>query len=164
MSAFPQRHPRVFATLLLVLVGGSGFGLGFAADRALFHYRFAKAMATGRLPREPVFPDRARILDRMVHELDLTPDQEAKVDSLLAEQTDSLHILMTRMRSDFRDLSSGTRARINGVLTDAQRGRLPRTAARLPEDFPLGPGSQVPPDTTGASLPPPKPGASNPSQ
>ena len=142
MSGFPQRHPRLFATLLLVLVGGSGFGLGFAADRALFHYRFARAMATGRLPREPVFPDRARILDRMVHELDLTPDQEAKVDSLLAEQTDSLHILMTRMRSDFRDLSAGTRARIDALLTDSQRGRLPRTGGRLPDDFPLGPGPQ----------------------
>jgi len=61
MSPFPQRHPRIFATLLLLLVGGAGFGVGFAADRALFHYRFARAMATGRLPREPVFPDRARI-------------------------------------------------------------------------------------------------------
>lgn len=156
MSPFPQRHPRLFATLLLVLVGGSGFGLGFAADRALFHYRFARAMATGRLPREPVFPDRARILDRMVHELDLNSDQEAKVDSLLAEQTDSLHVLMTRMRADFRDLSAGTRARIDALLTESQRRRLPRTGGRLPEDFPLGPGPQ--PDSTAPGTPQPQPG------
>ncbi|HTO73049.1 MAG TPA: hypothetical protein VMJ30_04485 [Gemmatimonadales bacterium] len=148
MSVFQYRHPRIFATLLLVVVLGAGFGLGFAADRALFHYRFAKAMATGRLPREPVFPDRQRILDKMVRELELTPDQEAKVDSLLAEQNDSLHILMTRMRSDFRDLSAGTRARINGVLTSSQRAKLPRTGGRIPADeFPIGPvpGPGAPP-------------------
>jgi hypothetical protein len=135
-----RRNPRMFATLMLCLIGGAGFALGFAADRAVFHYRFARAMAVGRLPREPVFPDRARILDRMVEDLDLTPVQQAQVDSLLAEQTDSLHVLMTRMRTDFRDLSAGTRARIDSVLTDSQRVRLPRTGSRIPIEHEPVPG------------------------
>lgn len=137
-----RTNPRIFATLMLLLVGGAGFALGFAADRAVFHYRFARAMATGRLPREPVFPDRARILDRMIEDLDLTPAQQAQVDSLLAEQTDSLHVLMTRMRTDFRDLSAGTRARIDSVLTDSQRVRLPRATSRIPIEHEPTPGER----------------------
>ncbi|MEO8032423.1 MAG: hypothetical protein ABJC74_16810 [Gemmatimonadota bacterium] len=156
MSLFSQRNPRIFATLLLVLLGGGGFGLGFAADRALFHYRFARAMATGRLPREPVFPDRARILDRMVEDLDLTPAQQAQVDSLLATQTDSLHVLMTRMRTNFRDLSARTRARIDSVLTDSQRVRLPRTSSRIPIEHEPEPGERRGIDREGnRNTPPP---------
>jgi hypothetical protein len=60
------------------------------------------------------------------------------------------------MRADFRDLSAGTRARIDALLTESQRRRLPRTGGRLPEDFPLGPGPQ--PDSTAPGTPQPQSG------
>ena len=132
---------RAMAVALLVVVGLAGIGLGFAADRLAWH----NARDVVRRPPPPSFGSfrgsgggggggrdghRDGMRERLVRELDLTPEQQRRVDSIMARQTEDFRRLREAMRPRFDSLLLEAQARLDSVLTPAQREKLKTLRAR----------------------------------
>src|SRR3954464_6857145 len=80
---------RAMAIALLVVVALAGMGLGFAADRLAFHHErgsgrrgmrdAGRGMRDGRHGGDGM-------RERLARELDLTPDQQRRVESIMKRQ------------------------------------------------------------------------------
>ncbi len=127
------------AGLLFALVGASGIVLGAALDRFLIHRRILHGFLGGRGPHEPPLEMRTHLVRWLSHKLDLTDAQQTQVDSILARQDSTLHLLMADMRPRFEGLASETHSKIEAVLTPDQRERFRSLGPRGP--FPLFPDS-----------------------
>ena len=128
---------REMALALLVVVALAGMGLGFAADRlATRHDRDG-----GRRPSPGLGPafgppdgggrrgggrrgggDGTR--ERFARELDLTPEQQRHVDSIMAEQMSDFRHLRESMKPRFDSVIATAQTRLDSVLTPAQREKL----------------------------------------
>jgi hypothetical protein len=100
------------ATLLLVVVFGAGAAVGAAID----HSRTAPPPALappGRPGRLPPY------LERM----DLTPDQHAKIKTILDAQRPKVDTVMSAVLPRLQALSDSTFAQIRGVLTPPQQSQ-----------------------------------------
>ena len=143
---------RAMAVALLVVVGLAGIGLGFAADRLALH----NARTMVHRPPPPSFGSfrgpggagvgngggggggggggreghRDGMRERLVRELDLTPEQQRRVDSIMARQTEDFRRLREAMRPRFDSLLLDAQARLDSVLTPAQREKLQALRAR----------------------------------
>jgi Spy/CpxP family protein refolding chaperone len=122
------------ALALLAVVGLAGMGLGFAADRlALRHQR-----STMRRPGAPggrgfgSVADERRggprrgegMRERFARELDLSPEQQRRVDSIMAQQMEDFGRIRATMQPRFDSLLATGQARLDSVLTPAQREKL----------------------------------------
>jgi Spy/CpxP family protein refolding chaperone len=127
------------ALALLIVVGLAGMGLGFAAERlALHRHRFVPYAAPrpgfppnemgGRRGRDGRPHDGMR--DRFARELDLTPEQQRRVDSIMNQQARDFRRLRAEMQPRFDSLLSHAQHGLDSVLTPAQRERLDRLRAR----------------------------------
>lgn len=133
---------RAMAIALLAVVGLAGIGLGFAADRLALHHergggrRFGpgdgggrgmwdagRGMRDGRRGGEGM-------RDRLARELDLTPDQQRRVDSIMGQQTRDFRRIREEMQPRFDSLLQRAQAGLDSVLTPAQRARLQSLRAR----------------------------------
>ena len=136
---------RAMAVALLVVVGLAGIGLGFAADRLALHngrnlvHRPAPSFGSFRGPgpggggggggggRDG---HRDGMRERLARELDLTPEQQRRVDSIMAQQMEDFRRLREAMRPRFDSLLLDAQARLDSVLTPAQREKLKALRAR----------------------------------
>lgn len=138
---------RAMAIALLAVVGLAGMGLGFAADRLALHHgrgggrRFGGGDGVGRgmwdAPRGMRDAGRGGMRDagrgmreRLAHELELTPDQQRRVDSIMAQQTRDFRRIREEMQPRFDSLLERAQAGLDAVLTPAQRARLQSLRAR----------------------------------
>ena len=123
---------RAQAAVLLALVALVGALAGVVADRAL-NDRWDGRGEPGGVRRAPppgaglwrweARPD-ARYADRLAARLNLSADQRARIDSILAEEQARVRELTREVAPQFRTIAEQTRSRIEGVLTDSQRERL----------------------------------------
>ena len=132
---------RAMAIALLAVVGLAGIGLGFAADRLALHHerggrRFGPGDGAGR-----VMWDGGRgmrdgrhggegMRERLARALDLTPDQQRRVDSIMSQQTRDFRRIREEMQPRFDSLLLRAQAGLDSVLTPAQRVRLQSLRAR----------------------------------
>ena len=143
------------AMALLAVVSLAGMGLGFAADRLALHDRREALRRPG-----PAFGPEGRrglglrrgegMRERLARELELTPEQRVRVDSIMAEQMSDFRRLREAMQPRFDSVLARAQARLDSVLTPVQRQKL--GALRSREVF-------GPPDSFGARerRPPPFP-------
>jgi Spy/CpxP family protein refolding chaperone len=110
----------LFAAIVLLLVGGAGIAIGVAVDRLVL-YRHYGAAWTMEAPSSGAGQAIARQLAR---ELDLTPAQQAKVDSIIARQMVAYDSLRREYQPRVQALMLATRAAIDSILTPPQRERL----------------------------------------
>lgn len=68
--------------------------------------------------------------ERFAHELELTPEQQQRVDAIMSQQTDDFRRLREQMQPRFDSLLARAQLRIDSVLTPAQRERLKTLRAR----------------------------------
>jgi len=135
---------RAMAIALLAVVGLAGIGLGFAADRLALHHepgggrRFGErgmrdagrgAWEAGRGPRDGRRGGEG-MRERLARELDLTPDQQRRVDSIMTRQTRDFRRIREEMQPRFDSLLERAQAGLDSVLTPAQRTRLQSLRAR----------------------------------
>jgi Spy/CpxP family protein refolding chaperone len=127
------------AVALLVVVALAGMGLGFAADRLALH----GARGSGRRPgpgpsfgppegggRRGMGRRGEDMRDRFARELDLTPEQARRVDSIMSQQMSDFRRLRESMQPRFDSVLATAQAGLDSVLTAAQREKLKTLRAR----------------------------------
>jgi Spy/CpxP family protein refolding chaperone len=130
------------AIALLAVVGLAGMGLGFAADRLALHHdrgagrRFGPGDGPGRGMRDGGRGMREGrrggegMRERLARELDLTPEQQRRVDSIMTQQTRDFRRIREEMQPRFDALLQRAQAGLDSVLTPEQRSRLRSLRAR----------------------------------
>ena len=132
------------AVALLTVVALAGMGLGFAADRMALRGQRREMRRFGGGGGGPGFggPDGRRgreggggrradgMRDRLAQELDLTPEQARRVDSIMVRQMADFRRIRSEMQPRFDSLLMQAQARLDSVLTPAQRERLKSLRAR----------------------------------
>ena len=68
--------------------------------------------------------------DRFARALDLTPDQQRRVDSIMSQQTRDFRRIRAQMQPRFDSLLQRAQAGLDSVLTPEQRARLHTLRAR----------------------------------
>jgi Spy/CpxP family protein refolding chaperone len=130
------RSPEVMAAVVMFLILVAGFFAGVAVDRGYRRHvmRFGAHVGPGFLPGGPM-PSlgpgpgpagprpRPRVVDRFVRELDLTPAQASALDTIMAQDFAAVRSLREAMQPQVDSVVAVTRARIDSVLTPAQRDR-----------------------------------------
>ena len=124
------------AALALLLVFGAGAAAGVAAERLWLD-------ADGENPaaehRDDEKGDKEHtVIERFSEELELTDDQEARIDTILAQVRDRMHEMWSEVRPRYRAIVDSARGRIEEVLTEEQARRyrelLKREAERRDDD------------------------------
>jgi Spy/CpxP family protein refolding chaperone len=139
--------PRTQAVLVLALVGTIGALLGILGDRVIAGQR--SAAVTGETPR--MSPPRGgmmpamRYSERLADRLDLSADQRARIDTILAEEQVHARALAQEFQPQFRALAEQTRIRVESVLTAGQREQMramrQQRMRRMGDQRPPPPGS-----------------------
>lgn len=137
---------RAQALLLLGLAAALGALLGIMGDRII--------SAQGSGPQERVMsgppprggmPSALRYTEGLAARLDLTAEQRAQIDSILAEERVRAREVTRRFQPQFRAIAQETRARVEAVLTPEQRAQLDslrdQRMRRLDADRPRRDGS-----------------------
>jgi len=135
---------RAMAIALLAVVALAGVGLGFAADRLALHSR--RGVGGGRRFGPEGFggpPEGRRgrlggmemrrsegMREQFTRELELTPEQQQRVDAVMRQQTEDFRRLREQMQPRFDSLLVEAQARIDTVLTPSQRDKLKMLRAR----------------------------------
>jgi periplasmic protein CpxP/Spy len=128
--------PRVQAAVLLLLVAATGAVAGVVGDRLVTDRQDARA-PDGRGPgalrpggppgggpwRWEAQPDE-RYAERLGAMLELSPEQAAAIDDIVAEQHERVRELTQAVEPRFRAIAEETRNRIEDVMTAEQRERL----------------------------------------
>jgi Spy/CpxP family protein refolding chaperone len=128
---------RGTAIALLAFVALAGLGVGVALDRTALRPEREGAgdhrPFSGGRDRPPFDgrggpPSRGReprgMRDRFAHELDLSPQQSARIDSIMMQQTADFRRIRDEVQPRFDSLLAKAQARIDSVLTSAQREKL----------------------------------------
>jgi hypothetical protein len=119
----PLRSSRLLAAIVILLVGLAGIAIGAAIDRTVEHRRMMSIIVGGVAPKGPPPEARRWVLSRLQSELDLTPAQRERVDTLLARREADVRALMTEVRPRFEAISDRTRRDILAALTPEQQKR-----------------------------------------
>lgn len=102
------------ATLLLVVVFGTGAAVGAAIDRS---------RTAAPPPAAPAPPARPGRLPPYLERMDLTQEQHAKIKTILDAQRPKVDTVMSMVLPRLQALSDSTFAQIRGVLTPEQQTR-----------------------------------------
>jgi Spy/CpxP family protein refolding chaperone len=108
------------AVFLLIAVFVGGLLTGMLVERAILA---GPAVAEAAEPRAGTPARAAEDRARLVRELELTPEQEARIDVILDEQQHRIRELMKDTRPRTREILKETRARVEEVLTPEQQAR-----------------------------------------
>lgn len=127
--------PRAVATVLLLLTGLVGLLAGIVLDRTLLAPPATAAPVPDRVEKRR-WEDgtqrgerapggvRHRYAERFARELDLTPEQQAGIDSILRSQQERVRALRRESMPRFRQITQETREAVEAVLTSEQRERV----------------------------------------
>jgi Spy/CpxP family protein refolding chaperone len=119
-----RRRPSFLSVATLAIVLLVGIVIGFAGDRLALRHRFgARAASFARAPFDASANQR-RVGDRIAHQLDLTPAQRARVDSIMARNIRDIEQVRSEVRPRMREIFARTRTEMDSVLTPSQRKRL----------------------------------------
>lgn len=123
--------PRLTAALLLTLVALVGVLAGVALERLVLAQPAGAAPAVTAPPPRPADDEprpgalmRRRFFEQMGRELELTPAQRVRIDSILVAQQQRVRELQRELRPRFREITRETRLAIDSVLTPEQRARI----------------------------------------
>jgi len=114
------RKSRLVAGLVIVLVFAAGVAVGFFVHQSMPHHGFP-GLAIGGPPSGPPRELKGWMLGRLDHELKLTSDQHARIDSVLTRREPDIRELMTHTRPQFQAIATRTRSEIQAVLTPEQQ-------------------------------------------
>jgi Spy/CpxP family protein refolding chaperone len=117
-----SRAPHWKAALVLALVLASGIGLGIAIDRVFLARRGALP------PGEFMSPWR---MGRVLARLDLTPDQRARIEEILADRRRDLARVREDVRPELERIRIATEADVRAVLTPDQTRQFDRNLERI---------------------------------
>jgi len=147
-----MRRSAVVASLTLAVAAVACIGLGAVLDRyVLLPRQFAARRASA--------PDdmRQRMRDRMARELSLSPEQQARIDTLTARNFRALEESRRTFEPRMDSLIRTLRASMDSVLTPAQRLTLDSLRARGTFGPPVGPfGRGAPPLPPAMGFPTPR--------
>ena len=130
-----RRRSALVAILALLATGLAGGSLGIVFDRyVLLPRQFARLRGGA--------PDQIRqqMRDRMARELELTPEQRDRIDSLTSQNFRGLEATRRAFQPQMDSLIQSLRASVDSVLTPAQRQKLDSLRAR---DAFAGPGGPL---------------------
>ena len=123
------------AVLLAVAIAGGAAGAVF--DRAVLVPRNTPPRRSGppsgfmRGDRGGVSPDsRRRFSDRMARDLNLTPDQQAKVDTIMRRQFEGMSRASEKVRPVIDSLTRAAQASMDSILTPEQRTKVTEMRTR----------------------------------
>jgi Spy/CpxP family protein refolding chaperone len=122
----PALGPRAQAVLILAFVATIGAFIGILGDRYVARQRAEAAPAEvgrGVMPRGGMVPG-MRYGEGLATRLDLSAEQRAQIDSILAQDRVRARELTRQFQPQFRSLAEETRARVEAVLTPEQREEL----------------------------------------
>jgi hypothetical protein len=123
----------LLAVLVLAVVGGGGIATGVAIDRMMITRDFggrSQFHAAQWMMQQSSAEARQRVSDRFAHNLDLTPDQRVRIDSIIARQMGAADALRQEYMPRVRAIMMQTRAAVDSILTPAQRDRLKSMSRR----------------------------------
>lgn len=121
----PSFGPRAQAVLVLALALTLGALIGILADRALAGRRMDGPMPAGRgTPPRGATISGIRYTEGLAQRLELSSDQRARIDSILANNRVRARELTSQFQPQFRALAEETRNRVEAVLTAEQREQL----------------------------------------
>ena len=113
---------------LLVAVAVAGLAIGFAASSLAYRYRWLG------IPRGP-------FIERMQHELKLTPTQRDQILQIVNETRSKMMALREDFQHQRREQMRQARARVRALLTPEQQEKFDREFRPPPEhDHDGGPG------------------------
>jgi hypothetical protein len=115
------RRSRVVAGVVIVLVLLAGVAIGFFLHHEVPWRHGPHGFGVGGPPPGPPPEVKKRMLDRLDRDLKLTPDQHARIDTVLTHREADLHALMLETRPRFDSIAARTRSEIQAVLTPEQR-------------------------------------------
>ncbi|HTU00963.1 MAG TPA: hypothetical protein VMG58_04070 [Candidatus Sulfotelmatobacter sp.] len=124
-------RPGVKGALLLILaflLGVAAGSLGFGVYRARFAHR----------PGPEQF--QTMVLHRLSRELDLKPDQQQQVQTILREAGQDFARLREEMHPKFQEIRSKTAGRIHAVLDPSQQAKFEDLRARWEQHAERGRG------------------------
>jgi Spy/CpxP family protein refolding chaperone len=121
---------RLLAGIVIVLVFLAGVAVGFFLHHELPRHR-RPGFAIGGPPPGPPPELKGRMLQRLDRALDLTPDQHARIDTVLTRRESDLRALMTEARPRFEAIAARTRSEIQAVLTPAQQQKFAEITKRM---------------------------------
>ena len=124
------RKSRLVAGLVIVLVFLAGAAVGFWCHHAIAPRGFLR-FAIGGPPAGPPPEMKGWMLQRLDRDLDLTPEQHARIDTVLTQRETDIRALMTETRPRFEAIASRTRAEIQTVLTPEQQEKFAKLTRRL---------------------------------
>lgn len=116
------------AALVLLLVGAAGVATGIALERRVLSRHgemrrgprgeFGRGGRGGR-PADTL-EARKRFRERMIADLDLTPQQAARIDTIMERQRPHMDSLRAVLEPQLRAAAEATRRQIEAVLTPEQ--------------------------------------------
>ena len=131
---------------LLVVVGLASVGLGFAADGLAMHNRRGEirpsdaeeaqglARPEARRGRQGMGPGGGRrgegMREGFARQLDLTPEQQRRVDSIMEQQMVDFRRIREQMQPRVDSLLARAQTRLDSALTPTQREKLKTLRAR----------------------------------
>lgn len=116
-----MRRSAVGAALALLLVFGAGVAGGVALERTWLDDAAGDRMAGSR---DGDGDERERtVIERFSEELELTGEQEARIDTILTGVRERMHEMWSEVRPRYRAVVDSARGRILEVLTEAQAER-----------------------------------------
>jgi hypothetical protein len=124
------RKSRLVAGVVIVLVFLAGAMVGFWCHHTLGPRGFP-GFGIGGPPPGPPPAMRGWMLQRLDRELDLSKEQHARIDTVLARRETDLKGLMSETRPRFEAIAARTRAEIRSVLTPDQQEKFAKITQRM---------------------------------
>lgn len=124
------RNSRLLAGVVILLVFLAGVAVGFYLHHEFPRHGFP-GLAIGGPPPGPPPGVKRWMLERLDHELKLTPEQHARIDTVLTRREEDLRALMTETRPRFEAIATRTRSEIQAVLTPSQQEKFAEITRRM---------------------------------
>jgi hypothetical protein len=121
---------RLVAGVVIVLVFLAGVAVGFFVHHAIPRRGFG-GLAIGGPPPGPRPGVKGWMLERLDRDLDLSPEQRARIDTVLTRRESDLRTLMSEARPRFETIAARTRGEIQAVLTPAQQEKFEAITKRI---------------------------------
>jgi Spy/CpxP family protein refolding chaperone len=116
MQSLMKTRLTALAVMLVVFV--AGMAVGMVVDRGLAE----EASGTAAVAEESE-EDEERRRGRMIDQVSLTPEQQVRVDSLVADFRERMKTFHESSRKEYDHIVQDVRESIKGVLDDEQRAR-----------------------------------------